>query len=152
MTKDFPTTREVPLVPEQSALLFVDVQNFCAHRKGGEFDGLSDQVMDEQFGYFFGQLENGVVANMQTLQAAFRAAQIEVLYTTIESLTKDGRDRSPRLQDHRLQRGQGVVGRQGDRRDRAGRRRNGVSRNLHRAFSCPPISTMCCAIWEYASL
>jgi len=94
MTKDFPATREVPLVPEQSALLFVDVQNFCAHRKGGEFDGLSDREMDEQFGYFFGQLENGVVANMQTLQSAFRAAQIEVVYTTIESLTKDGRDRS----------------------------------------------------------
>ena len=31
---------------------------------------------------------------MQQLQAAFRAAGIEVLYTTIESLTQDGRDRS----------------------------------------------------------
>ena len=36
----------------------------------------------------------GVVANMQKLQSAFRNAGIEVLYTTIESLTKDGRDRS----------------------------------------------------------
>jgi len=31
---------------------------------------------------------------MQRLQKAFRDAGIEVLYTTIESLTKDGRDRS----------------------------------------------------------
>ena len=31
---------------------------------------------------------------MQRLQAAFRKAKVEVLYTTIESLTKDGRDRS----------------------------------------------------------
>ena len=31
---------------------------------------------------------------MQRLQAAFRVGRIEVLYTTIESLTKDGRDRS----------------------------------------------------------
>ena len=31
---------------------------------------------------------------MQRLQKAFRGAGIEVLYTTIESLTKDGRDRS----------------------------------------------------------
>ena len=31
---------------------------------------------------------------MQRLQAGFRKAGIEVLYTTIESLTKDGRDRS----------------------------------------------------------
>jgi ureidoacrylate peracid hydrolase len=31
---------------------------------------------------------------MQALQAAFRAKRMEVLYTTIESLTLDGRDRS----------------------------------------------------------
>ncbi len=35
-----------------------------------------------------------VLPNMQRLQAACRAAGIEVLYTTIESLTQDGRDRS----------------------------------------------------------
>lgn len=94
MAKDFPTNREIPLVPEHSALLYVDVQNFCAHRDGGEFGGLTDQQFEDEFGYFLGQLENGVVANMQTLQSAFRTAGIEVLYTTIESLTKDGRDRS----------------------------------------------------------
>jgi len=33
-------TRKVPLIPEQSALLFVDVQNFSAHKKGTEFVGL----------------------------------------------------------------------------------------------------------------
>jgi ureidoacrylate peracid hydrolase len=32
--------------------------------------------------------------NMQRLQAACRAAGIEVIYTVIESLTRDGRDRS----------------------------------------------------------
>ena len=31
---------------------------------------------------------------MQRLQSAFRDARIEVMYTTIESLTRDGRDRS----------------------------------------------------------
>jgi ureidoacrylate peracid hydrolase len=31
---------------------------------------------------------------MQRLQRAFRAARIEILYTVIESLTQDGRDRS----------------------------------------------------------
>ena len=94
MTKDFPTTREIALVPDQSALLFVDVQNFCAHRQGGEFKDLNDEDFENRYGYFFGQLNNGVVENMQKLQAGFRAAGIEVLYTTIESLTKDGRDRS----------------------------------------------------------
>ena len=29
-------TREVPLVPAQSAILFIDVQNFSARRDGGE--------------------------------------------------------------------------------------------------------------------
>jgi len=87
-------TREVPLVPEQSALLFVDVQNFCAHRQGGEFTGLSDEEMAANYGYFFDRIESAAVPNMQKLQAAFRGAGIEVMYTTIESLTKDGRDRS----------------------------------------------------------
>ncbi|MEM6986769.1 MAG: cysteine hydrolase, partial [Pseudomonadota bacterium] len=30
-------TRERPLITDQSALLFIDVQNFSAHRDGGEF-------------------------------------------------------------------------------------------------------------------
>jgi ureidoacrylate peracid hydrolase len=94
MAKDFPTTREIPLDPTQSGLLFVDVQNFCAHRDGGEFAEFNEQQFASQFGYFFGQLEGGVIANMQKLQSAFRAAEIETLFTTIESLTKDGRDRS----------------------------------------------------------
>lgn len=94
MAKNFPTTRDIPLTADQSALLFVDVQNFCAHRNGGEFEGLSDGEFETEFGYFFNQLNGGVVANMQKLQAGFRKAGIEVLYTTIESLTKDGRDRS----------------------------------------------------------
>ena len=87
-------TRDVPLVAEQSALLFIDVQNFAAHRDGAEFDGLSDAKFDEKYGWFFNQMKSRIVPNMQALQAGFRAAGIEVMYTTIESLTKDGRDRS----------------------------------------------------------
>ena len=87
-------TREVPLVPEQSALLFVDAQNFCAHRQGGEFTGLSDEEMTANYGYYFNRIDNTAVPNMRKLQSAFRSAGIEVMYTTIESLTKDGRDRS----------------------------------------------------------
>ena len=87
-------TRDVPLRPDQSALLFVDVQNFAAHRDGAEFEGLSAAVFDQKYGWFFDQLKTRVVPNMQALQTGFRAAGIEVMYTTIESLTKDGRDRS----------------------------------------------------------
>ena len=87
-------TRDVPLIADQSALLFIDVQNFAAHRNGAEFAGLSETEFDDRYGWFFGQLASRVVPNMQALQTEFRAAGIEVLYTTIESLTKDGRDRS----------------------------------------------------------
>lgn len=87
-------TRDVPLVPEQSALLFIDVQNFAAHRKGAEFSDLDDTQFETKYGWFFGELYDRVVPNMQRLQQAFRNRKIEVMYTTIESLTKDGRDRS----------------------------------------------------------
>ncbi|QJF52332.1 isochorismatase family cysteine hydrolase [Roseobacter ponti] len=87
-------TREVPLVPEQSALLFIDVQNFSARRDGAEFKDMPDAEFTEKYGWFFDELKSRVVPNMQKLQAGCRAAGVEVLYTTIESLTRDGRDRS----------------------------------------------------------
>lgn len=87
-------TRNVPLDPDVSALLFVDVQNFAAHRQGGEFKDLSEPVFEERYGWFFKELEGRVIPNMVRLQAACRGADVEVMYTTIESLTKDGRDRS----------------------------------------------------------
>jgi ureidoacrylate peracid hydrolase len=87
-------TREVPLVPSRAALLFVDVQNFCAHRQGGEFKGLDDAGFEARYGDFFRRLRGQVLPNMQRLQRACRQAGVEVLYTVIESLTKDGRDRS----------------------------------------------------------
>lgn len=87
-------TREVSLVPNQSALLFVDVQNFSAHKKGTEFVGLSEEKFKEKYGWYFDELENRIIPNMQALQNAFRKKKIEVMYTTIESLTEDGRDRS----------------------------------------------------------
>jgi ureidoacrylate peracid hydrolase len=87
-------TRKVPLIPDQSALLFVDVQNFSAHKKGTEFVGLSEESFTEKYGWYFDKLESQVIPNMQALQTAFRKKKIEVIYTTIESLTEDGRDRS----------------------------------------------------------
>src|ERR1700719_4077 len=85
---------EIPFVLKQSALLFIDVQNYAAHREGGEFKELSDAEFDQHYGSFFHELRGRILPNMQRLQAACRAAQVEVLYTVIESLTRDGRDRS----------------------------------------------------------
>ncbi|MEM7696136.1 MAG: isochorismatase family cysteine hydrolase [Pseudomonadota bacterium] len=87
-------TRDVPLRPAEAALLFIDVQNFAAHRAGGEFKDLPADAFEAQYGWFFNALDARVVPNMVRLQAACRAARVEVMYTTIESLTLDGRDRS----------------------------------------------------------
>lgn len=87
-------TRNLPLDPTHSALLFVDVQNFAAHRNGAEFTDLSEAEFQAKYGWFFEQMKTQVVPRMQALQKGCRAAGVEVLYTTIESLTKDGRDRS----------------------------------------------------------
>jgi ureidoacrylate peracid hydrolase len=87
-------SREIPLVLSQSALLFIDVQNFAAKREGAEFRDIPDDEFQAKYGWYFRELSARVVPNMQRLQAAFRRAKVEVLYTTIESLTKDGRDRS----------------------------------------------------------
>jgi nicotinamidase-related amidase len=84
----------VPVLPAETALLYIDVQNYCAKRDGGEFKDLSPAEFDARLGYYFDRLENIAVPNMQRLQAGCRAAGIEVMYTLIENLTADGRDRS----------------------------------------------------------
>ena len=87
-------SRDVAIVPGETALLFIDVQNYCAHREGSEFKAIMQPDSASELTYFFERMESLAVPNMQRLQAACRGAGIEVLYTVIESLTKDGRDRS----------------------------------------------------------
>jgi ureidoacrylate peracid hydrolase len=89
--KDFGLSRDVPVKRGATALLFVDVQNYSAEG-GGEYAGLAPEVIEERFGYFFRELRERAVPNMQRLQQACREAGVEVLYTVIESLTQDGRD------------------------------------------------------------
>ena len=88
-----PRTRNLPLIKDQSVLLFIDVQNFSTHRDGAEFDGLNDEQFAQKHGWLFEQLKT-TIPNKQRLQAACRKAGVEVMYTTIESLTLNGRDRS----------------------------------------------------------
>jgi ureidoacrylate peracid hydrolase len=89
-------SREIPIVPARSALLFVDVQNYNARPEGEAYkrQGLTPGEATTEYAYFFKQLTEVVVPNMQRLQRACREKGIEVLYTVIESLTRDGRDRS----------------------------------------------------------
>lgn len=88
------TTRDVPIVPDRAALLFIDVQNFSCHRDGAEWRDMTPAELTGKRDPFLAQMQADVLPRMQALQAACRKAGVEVMYTTIESLTLDGRDRS----------------------------------------------------------
>lgn len=94
MEFDTLTTRNVGITPKHTALLFIDVQNFAAHRNGAEFTGLSDEQFDERYGWFFDIIKRHTLARMARVQQTCRDTGIEVVYTVIENLTRDGRDRS----------------------------------------------------------
>lgn len=92
--------RERAIVPERTALLSIDMQNaeyspelIARARTAG--DPAASMLS------FYERLEEVVLPNQQRLQAAARRAGIEVIYTVIESLTQDGRDRSL---DHKISR------------------------------------------------
>jgi ureidoacrylate peracid hydrolase len=89
-----PTSREIEIDPEATAILYIDVQNFNCRRDGGEYVGLDDATVEARYGYFFREMARRGIPNMQRLQAACRAGGIEVMYTVVENLTQDGRDRS----------------------------------------------------------
>jgi ureidoacrylate peracid hydrolase len=89
-----PLSREIEIEPAHTALLFVDVQNYNCTWSGGEYAHLSESERQDRYGYFFRTLQDSALPNMARLQQACRRARIEVLYTLIESLTADGRDRS----------------------------------------------------------
>ncbi|KAG2428914.1 hypothetical protein HXX76_011159 [Chlamydomonas incerta] len=75
-------------------VLFIDVQNYNCHRGGAIYkqEGKSDEE-DPGVSYFFSRLEATCIPAWTRLRAACRSAGVEVLYTVIQSLTADGRDR-----------------------------------------------------------
>jgi biuret amidohydrolase len=92
--KKYPQRRDVPFERDETALLFVDLQEiFCrpgldpSHAAWGEDH------------YYFKRLRETAIPNQVNLLKAARAAGVNVLHTIIEALTKDGRDISL---DHRL--------------------------------------------------
>ena len=87
-------SREVEIDPDHAALLVIDAQNYTAHRDGGRYRELSGTEIEARYGFFFATLRDTAIPNIARLQRASRAGGIEILYTVIESLTRDGRDRS----------------------------------------------------------
>lgn len=94
MTTDATLSREVEIDPAHAALLFIDVQNYVAGPDGGEYAHLDAADREAKYGFFFRAMRETALPNMQRLQAACRKGGVEVLYTVIENLTRDGRDRS----------------------------------------------------------
>jgi ureidoacrylate peracid hydrolase len=74
-------SREVPIDPAHAALLITDLQNYCAGKA-------------RQSEYFRRSIHDTVLPNVRRLQSACRAAGIEVVYSVIEDMTRDGRDHS----------------------------------------------------------
>lgn len=81
-------SRASQIDPKRTALLVVDLQNA----------EVSERVQLEHPD-FVDRIKKRVVPNVQLLLKAARSSGAEVIYTTIESLTQDGRDRSL---DHKL--------------------------------------------------
>lgn len=89
-----PMSRNVPIEPTRTTLLFVDVQNYNCTWEGGEYAALRAAEKESRYSYFFRTFKQSGLPNMVKLQQACRRAGIEVAYTVIESMTADGRDRS----------------------------------------------------------
>jgi ureidoacrylate peracid hydrolase len=92
--------RERSIEPGRTALLSVDMQNgeYSAERLASARAGAAEQA---RYRDFLERMAGIVLPNQQRLQAAARKHGIEVIFTVIESLTLDGRDRSL---DHKISR------------------------------------------------
>jgi ureidoacrylate peracid hydrolase len=89
-----PLSRDIAIEPQHTTLLFVDVQKYNCTWNGGEYALMSESEKERRYGYFFRTLRGSALPNMVSLQQACRRAGIEVTYTSIESMTAEGRDRS----------------------------------------------------------
>lgn len=79
-----------------TALLCIDMQYLDAAPGCGLFEDVTASgVPLEAQQYYFQRLEQVVLPNVRALQDAFRAQGREVIHVRIQSLTRNGRDRSP---------------------------------------------------------
>ena len=81
--EDASLTRLRPFDPKRTCLLLIDTQNYVWN---------ADVALRQP--YFDAVLRTTVIPNLRRLRDAFRAAGAEVIYTVMENLTADGRDRS----------------------------------------------------------
>jgi ureidoacrylate peracid hydrolase len=87
-------TRNRQIDPARAAFLVIDVQNYCAIAGAGEHAHIDPNAIPADHAYYFSRLAGTVLPNIARILAASRAGPVERLYTVIENLTADGRDRS----------------------------------------------------------
>jgi ureidoacrylate peracid hydrolase len=87
--------RQVALDVEHSALLFVDTQIYNCSREGAIYKSYEGKNAhdDASVEYFFSAVADAV-PRWQKLLTKSRDAGVQVVFTVIQSLTMDGRDRS----------------------------------------------------------
>jgi ureidoacrylate peracid hydrolase len=90
--------RERAIEPARTAFLSIDMQNaeWSPARMARAREPGADIARKR---YFLDRIGTVLIPNQQRLQVAARAAGIEVIFTTIEAYTLDGRDRSL---DHKI--------------------------------------------------
>lgn len=89
------TQRDLPISDLRgTALLVIDVQYHVAALGEGENAAFDEHTLPAEKRYFFDRMKQLVLPNIKALQNALRAGGGEVIFTTVESLKPDGRDRS----------------------------------------------------------
>ncbi len=91
--------RSAPLAAGRCALLLVDLQEAFVRRNRGFYADPGPRWPEAKVAAYFDALETRALPNARRLALGFRAAGQEVIFTVIQSLTRDGRDRSL---DHKL--------------------------------------------------
>ncbi|ETV91256.1 hypothetical protein H310_14110 [Aphanomyces invadans] len=79
------------LEANSTGLLVLDVQYYCAMPHVGKHSSMDCTTGKE---YYFDRIKTTMVPSIQTILQLMRQRSMEIVYATIESMTKNGRDRS----------------------------------------------------------
>jgi nicotinamidase-related amidase len=86
------TSFDFDIVPSKTALFVIDMQYLDAHRDYGMGAEAKKEGVTAKYDYYFKQLDNVVVPNIQRLLKACREAGVEPIFPRIASLVQDCRD------------------------------------------------------------
>ncbi|MBW3096021.1 cysteine hydrolase family protein [Pseudohoeflea coraliihabitans] len=80
------------IVPNNTALLVIDMQYLDAHRDYGMGADAKREGITDKYEYYFNQVEKIVIPNTKRLLDVSRAASVQVIYPRIASLVNDCRE------------------------------------------------------------